>query len=149
MNDVSNGEDAGHSRGRPFRPGQSGNPAGRPKGSRDAASLLMERLLEGDAEEIGRKTIELALDGDSRILKACLDRLLPPRRDRLVPFDLPAMESAADLPKASAALLAAVAEGEITPSEASALARVIDTHAKAIEINELEQRLARLEERTP
>lgn len=154
MQDRINGNGAEHpeagaarQRGRPFRPGQSGNPAGRPKGARNLTTLLLEALFEGEAEELGRKTIELAKGGDSRALKACLDRLLPPRRDRFVPFSLPPIESAEDLPKASGALLAAVAEGEITPAEAAELARLVETHAKAIEVNELEARLAELEDR--
>jgi hypothetical protein len=133
-------------RGRPFRPGQSGNPAGKQKGTRNLATLIVEALLEGEAEEIGRKTIELAKSGDSRALKACFDRLLPARRDRFVPFSLPPIETAQDLPKASAALLAAVAEGEITPGEACELARLVDTHARSIEINDFERRLAVLEQ---
>ena len=99
------------------------------------------------AEEIGRKTIELAKGGDSRALKpvstgfclrgAIVSCLSASRRSN----------SAGDLPKASGALLAAVAEGEITPAEAAELARLVETHAKAIEVNEIEARLAELEDR--
>jgi hypothetical protein len=134
-------------RGRPFAPGQSGNPRGKQKGTRNLATRLIEALLEGEAEEIGRKTIELAKEGDSRALKACLDRLVPPPRDRFVAFSLPPLETAADLPKASAALLAAVAEGEVTPSEAAELAHLVETHIRAIEVSDLEHRLCELEER--
>jgi len=70
---------AARARGRPFRPGQSGNPRGKEKGTRNLATMLLEALLEGEAEEIGRKTIELALAGDSRALKACLDSARVPR----------------------------------------------------------------------
>ena len=136
-------------RGRPFRRGQSGNPRGRPKGARNTSTLLLEALLDGEAEKIGRKAIQLAKAGDGRALKACFDRLLPARRDRFVPFALPKMATAQDLPKASAALLAGVAKGEITPSEASELARLVDTHARALEVNDLERRLALLEEVSP
>jgi hypothetical protein len=133
-------------RGRPFRPGQSGNTAGRPKGARNRATLLLEALLEGEAEEIGRKLIELAKQGDGRALKACLDRLLPAPRDRPVCFSLPPIDTAADVPKASAAILAAVAEGEITPSEAMKLARLLETHRRALKVHELGMRVARAEE---
>ena len=100
-------------RGRPFRPGQSGNPGGKSKGTRNVATRLLEALMEAEAEEIGRKTIELAKAGDSRALKACLDRLAPAPRSRFVPFALPPLETIGDLPRASAALLAAVATGEL------------------------------------
>ena len=135
-------------RGRPFRRGQSGNPAGRPRGARNRATLLIEALLEGEAEEIGRKLIELAKGGDRRALKICLDRLSPARRDRPVSFELPPIEAAADLPKATAALLAAVAAGEVAPSEALKLTRVVETHVRALELRdlELEKEPARTEE---
>jgi hypothetical protein len=48
-------------RGRPFEPGQSGNPAGKPKGTRHQLTMLAEQLLEGEAEELTRKAIERAL----------------------------------------------------------------------------------------
>jgi hypothetical protein len=48
-------------RGRPFEPGQSGNPSGRPKGARNKATVVIEALLEDEAEALIRKVIELAL----------------------------------------------------------------------------------------
>ena len=63
-----------------FRPGQSGNPNGRPKGSRNAATLALESLLDGEAEALTRKAVELALAGDIAALRLCLDRILPPRK---------------------------------------------------------------------
>src|SRR5882762_7758832 len=83
-------------RGRPFRPGQSGNPAGKPKGTRNRVTLMLEALLAGEAEEIARKAIALAKAGDSRALKACFDRLLPPRRDRAIAFSFPDVATVAD-----------------------------------------------------
>ena len=59
-----------------FSKGTSGNPAGRPPGSRDRATLLMESLLEGEAEQLTRKAIELALAGDIATLRLCLERLI-------------------------------------------------------------------------
>ena len=79
---------AGIQRGRSFKAGQSGNPAGRPKGSRNKATLAAEALLEGELEAIIRKLLEKAKEGDSSALRLCLDRLMPPRRDRSVTFDL-------------------------------------------------------------
>lgn len=76
-------------RGRPFEPGQSGNPAGRPLGSRNKATMAVENLLDAEAEAITRKAIELAKDGDMTAVRLCLERILPPRRDRPVIFELP------------------------------------------------------------
>ncbi|WP_264050419.1 DUF5681 domain-containing protein [Methylobacterium flocculans] len=130
-----------------FQPGQSGNPAGRPKGARSRATLALEAILEGEAEAITRKVIELALEGDTQALRMCLDRLAPPRKDRPVILELPDIETASDLPRATSALLQAVAAGDITPSEASDLGRAIDAHVRAVEAADLHQRLLRLEER--
>jgi Family of unknown function (DUF5681) len=72
--------------GRPFRPGQSGNPSGKRKGARHRATILAEQLLDGEAEGLIRQVIQKAKQGDMIALKLCLDRILPPRRDRAVCF---------------------------------------------------------------
>jgi Family of unknown function (DUF5681) len=74
-----------------FKPGQSGNPKGRSQGSRNAATIAIEALLDGEAEALTRKAIELGLAGDMTALRLCLDRIVPPRKDRYVAFSLPAM----------------------------------------------------------
>ena len=105
----------GRGAGRPFAPGTSGNPRGRPSGSRHKTTLAMEELLDGEAEKLTRKAVEMALAGDMVALRLCLDRTIPPRKDRPVLFALPPVETTADVVKASAALLGAVASGELTP----------------------------------
>lgn len=129
-----------------FEPGRSGNPAGRPRGSRNRSTLALEQIFEGEAEALSRKAIEMALEGDGPAMKLCLDRLLSPRRDRSITFDLPAINSAADLPKATVAMLRAVASGEITPSEAADIGKAVSAHIEAITAADLSARLARLEE---
>ncbi|WP_407530124.1 DUF5681 domain-containing protein [Methylobacterium oryzisoli] len=135
--------------GKPFEKGRSGNPGGRPKGSRSKATLALEAIFQGEAEEISRKAIELAKSGDTVALRLCLERLLPPRKDRPVPFALPPIETTADLTKATAALLEAVANGELTPSEAAELGKLVDAHVRAIEVTDLHDRLTRLEAAQP
>ncbi len=61
-------------RGR-FRPGQSGNPSGRPKGARHKATMAVEALLNGEADAITRKAIDAALAGDMTAIRLCLDRI--------------------------------------------------------------------------
>ncbi|WP_292530432.1 DUF5681 domain-containing protein [Methylocystis sp.] len=135
---------AGQQRGR-FPPGVSGNPAGRPKGARHRATLAVEALLEGEAEALSRKAIEMALAGDGVALRLCLERLLPARRDRPVSFDLPKIETAADATKATGAILSAVASGEVTPVEAESVSKIVEAHLKALEASEFEARLSALE----
>ncbi len=118
-------------RGRPFAKGQSGNPAGRPRGARNRATRIAQLLLDGEAAALSRKAIELALAGDALALKLCLDRILAPQRRRAVELDLPPLREAADLVGAMTAISAAAARGEITPAEAFELAQVIDTAIRA------------------
>jgi Family of unknown function (DUF5681) len=135
-------------RGRPFLPGQSGNPAGKPKGSRNKATLALESLLDGQAEALTHKAIELALAGDMTALRMCLDRILPARKDRPVTFVLPVINSAEDAKAASGSLLLAVATGRLTPSEATEIVKLIDAYLKAIEVTEVLARLEKLEQRS-
>ena len=90
--------------------------------------------------------MELALAGDTVALRLCLERLLPPRRERPVRFALPRLESAADAIAATAAITRAVAAGELTPGEAAELRRLLGGYLEAVEAVEFEQRLRRWEQ---
>jgi hypothetical protein len=56
-----------------FKPGQSGNPDGRPKGARNRATIAAERLLDGEADTLTRKAIQLAQQGDTTALRLCIE----------------------------------------------------------------------------
>jgi hypothetical protein len=129
-------------RGRPFEPGQSGNPNGRPKGARNRVTRAVEALIDGQGEALAAKAVEKALQGDSTMLRALLSTLVPPRRERTVEFELPKIESAADARKASSAVITACAAGELSPHEASQIMGLISTHVHAIEVAEREARAA-------
>jgi len=135
------GNNAPATRGRPFEPGNSG----RPKGARHRITRAAEALLDGETEVLTRKAIELALAGDGMALRLCLERILPPRKERPVDIELPSLTGAKDAVAASAALLAAVAGGEIAPGEASVVGRLLELHLRAVEAHDLEIRLAALE----
>ena len=133
---MSAANTAGNQRGRPFTKGRSGNPAGKPKGARHRATLAAEALLDGEAEALTRKAIELALDGDILALKICLDRILPPRRERAVTLNLPTLRTPGDAGEASAAILGAVTKGEITLGEATELVGLVAAHVASLESSE-------------
>ena len=101
-------------RGRPFAKGQSGNPAGRRRGCRNKATRAAEAYLDGEAETLARKAVELALGGNPLALRLCLERTIAPRRERPEPVALPPLRSTADLAPAVGAVAAAVARGLIT-----------------------------------
>ncbi len=88
----------------------------------------------------------MAKDGDPTTMRLCLDRLIPVRRDRPITFVLPPIERPADLTKATSALMQGVAAGDITPSEAAELSKLVDAHVNAIKTADLAERLARIEE---
>ena len=133
-------------RGRPFKKGTSGNPKGRPPGSRNKATLACQELLDGEAEALTRKAVDMALGGDIQALRLCLDRLIPPRKDRTIKLDLPDLEAAEGLEAASSAVLTAVAAGDITPSEGQALTTILEGRRKVLELTEIERRLLALEQ---
>jgi hypothetical protein len=70
---------------RPFEKSRSGNPTGRPRGCRNRSTLAAQLLLQGEAEALTRKAVELALGGDPMALRLCIDRLIAPHRERVVP----------------------------------------------------------------
>jgi len=125
--------------------GQGKPGPGRPRGARNKLTLKVEALLEGEAEALTRAAIDKALEGDTVALRLCMDRIAPARKDSPVSFDLPPMESAQDAAQAAQAVLAAVAGGEVTPSEGAAVMGLIETYRKTLETTELESRIAALE----
>lgn len=134
-------------RGKPFKPGQSGNPGGRPQGSRNKATLAIAALFEGEAEGLTRKAIELAKEGDLAALRLCLERICPPSRERPITIDLPKIETIADIAAGTGVIIQAVARGEITPGEGTALANMLEGRRKALETDEIVRRIEEIEER--
>jgi hypothetical protein len=96
-------------------------------------------------EGIVAQVVEKAKGGDMTAARLILDRIVPARRGRPVQFALPVVITTADLVAALGAILAAVASGELTPDEGAAVAGLIESKRKAIEIVELEARVAALE----
>ena len=115
-------------------------------GLRDAATVIAEQLLDGEAEILIRKAIQKAKQGNVPALRMCLDRILPPRRERPVRFKLPGLGSAKDASKAMEAITVAVACAELTTTEAGELSRLVESYVKIIEVTEIERRIQALEE---
>lgn len=121
-----------------------GNP-GRPKGARHKSTLAILALMEGEAESITRTCIEAAKAGDLTAIRLVLDRLLPPAKERPLRVKLPDVVSLEDVAQAQAAILKAVAAGELLPTEGATLAGIVESRRKAIETAELEARVSALE----
>ena len=132
-----------------YKKGQSGNPRGRPKGARNKTTLVVEALLDGEAEVITRKAIEKAKAGDMTAIRLCLDRLAPPVKNRPVHFTFPQMEKAADAVTAASTIVEAVAAGALTPCEAGDVMKIVDIYTRTLQAADIEVRVEQLERATP
>jgi hypothetical protein len=128
-------------RGRPF---QAGNP-GRPPGSKNKTTQLIEQLAAGQAEQLIQKALELAQAGDVTCLRMMLDRLWPVRKGQPVNMVMPPINTPQDVLSAIASIWTAIREGHLTPDEASALSIVIDRSVQAIELHDITKRITALE----
>ena len=97
MSDVLLPALPGRVRGRSFEKGRPGNPSSRRPGSRHKVTLAAAALLAGEAEALTRTAVELALAGEPTAMRLCIERLLPPCRERTVMFSLPPIESISDI----------------------------------------------------
>jgi hypothetical protein len=128
-----------------FQKGESGNPAGRPRGSRNKASIRMQEMLEKKLDALVGKVVELALTGDIGALRLCLDRLARARKNEPLLGEMPPLQKASDAVAAIAGVASAAASGDVTADEAAKLARVISLYVNTLEARDFEDRLARLE----
>ena len=121
-----------------------GNP-GKPRGARRRISRQAEALFKDECAEVARAVVDAAKNGDMSAARLVLERVAPPRKGAAVEMALPPVDRAEDVPRALAALLAAVSEGRVSPDEAASVAKLIETQRRAIELASLDARLTILE----
>ncbi len=122
-------------RGKPFAPGVSGNPAGKPKGTLNKTTVLTRNILQGEAEDVARVVLEAAKNGDLTAAKLVLDKLIPSSKESPIDagaVDLPSPVTNENAGQAMGIVLDAVGSGSITPGQGLALAGLIE---KAIKID--------------
>ncbi len=142
MSESKNPRKTGHRFARGNKHGR-----GRPEGSRNQATIALQTLLDGEGQAITRKAVEMAKRGDIAALRLCLERLLPPAKDRGVRINLPALKSMTDVMSALGEVLQAVAAGELTPSEGQNFAGLLESYRRAAETSALEERISQLEKK--
>ena len=128
-----------------FKPGESGNPKGRPAGSKNAAIAALDAIGEESAQDLIRSVVANALDGDTAAARIILDRAWPVRKGRPVSFVMPKVTTAADTAKALSGVLEAVANGLLSIEEGQGLAAILESQRKTLELTEIEERLTVLE----
>ena len=126
-----------------WKPGQSGNPKGRPAGTGEVAKLraaIADRVPELLAAMMAR-----ALDGDVGAARLLLERAIAPLKaaEQSQALSLPD----GTLTEQGRAVLASVATGELAPGQGAALLGAIGTLARVAEIDELARRIEVLEEK--
>jgi hypothetical protein len=144
--DAPRPENSGRNPDGTFAKGNSVTLAGKPKGARHHATRIAEALIDLQGELLVQKAIEMAMGGEPTAMSMCLDRLIAPRKEPPVSFALPQIKTAADLLSATNAIAAAVASGELTTGEAANQSSLVANVGKVIELNELEARLALVEQ---
>jgi len=127
----------------PWPKGKSGNPAGRPKGSKNPSTKLRELI---NIEPILKKLQTAAEGGDVQAARTLLERALPVYRTTAQPVELPELEKADTLTEKAWVILAAVADGSLPPDLGAALVGAIGNVAKVAEVDELMRRVAALEQ---
>jgi hypothetical protein len=133
------------SRGRPFEAGNTAG-RGRPKGSKNKATLLRQELLSEHQDAVIRKCLRMALEGDPTAMRLCMERMLPLRRAMPVEFKVPRIEKVSDLPSAVNSVLRAVAKGKLTPAEGEQILPLLEAVRKILTVQELEARVKSVEE---
>ena len=128
-----------------WKKGESGNPTGKPAGARNKATIMVQTIMERGAKEIAEAVVELAKEGDLSAARLVIERLVPPAKERPITLTLPDTGSSEGISQAQAAILQAVATGELLPGEAATLANIIEARRKAFETQQLEQRITALE----
>jgi hypothetical protein len=131
-------------RGKPFEPGNKLG-RGRPRGRRNKTTVMAQQLLDSHAESLARKCLVSALQGDSKAMHLCLDRVLPARRELPVKIGKLPLGTAAELSQASELVTQKVAAGQLTASQGHAIAELIERRRKVLETEDLDRRLQALE----
>ena len=116
----------------PFKPGQSGNPAGRPPGTRNKVNRAMEPVFQANGEAIIERLVEHAKAANPVALRLCVDRLVPMGKHRPVGFQIPPMHKSDDVRAAIATIHGALGDGDISSGEAVDLLRVAEVSARML-----------------
>ena len=124
-----------------WKPGQSGNPAGRPTGQ--SAITRLRAQLEPDAPEILQTMVAAAKGGDVQAARLILERILPPVKPIEQCIELALVGDT--LTDKGKAVLGAISTGELAPGQGSQLITAIGALARVIELDDLERRISELE----
>ena len=128
-----------------FSKGHTANRNGRPKGSRNKTTVMAQSLLDSQVEQLVGKAIELALSGDASMLRLCVERLVPTKRDTPVSLRLPEIQCCDDAKTGMQEIIKAVSTGVLTPEEGDRIIAILERYLRSVELDELEKRIQKIE----
>ncbi len=123
-----------------FKPGQSGNPAGRPPGK--SARGRFRELVEPELKELVKTLVDLARGGDVQAIRVILDKTVPNLK---ASTDNIKMTTGGTLEETGAAVIASMTRGAISPDEALNIMGTLAQQAKLTEQSEILKRIDQLE----
>ena len=123
-----------------FEPGKSGNPKGRTAGK--TPSTMLRKSIADDMPEIIKTLVSLAKGGDVQAARVLLDRVCPALKPQAMSISLPEKSTLAEQ---GGAIINATMAGQIPPDIGSQLITALSNQGKLIELQELTERLSRIE----
>ena len=135
-------------RGRPFEPGNKFG-RGRPPGSRNKKTLVIQEILDEYSPAIIRKTLTMALQGDVPLLKMLTQNRLPRQGDSPVRIGRLPTGTIKELIEAQELVMKKLSSGSITPSQAAQIDALLDSRRRLLETQELAERISALEQSRP
>lgn len=127
-----------------FEKGQSGNPAGKKPGTPNKRTQL-SNVLNSHAEDLVKKAIEMALDGDVNALRLCMERLIPKATSQPIQFEIE-MGKNDNLSVLGRKIVNSVGKGELTPDEGQKLFGMLDKQRNLIELTDIIKKIEEIEE---
>ena len=129
---------------------KSGNKCGkgRAEGSRNKVTIAAMNIISGEEEALSRRALESALNGITQMLQFCLSRILPPPpKDQIVKLNgMPVCKDIESSVALSSFVLKSLADGKLSPSQASLVSGIVEKHIRCLQVTDLEKRIAEIEE---
>jgi hypothetical protein len=132
-----------------FKPGQSGNPSGKPKGAKDKRTEI-RRMLESRGQEVVDTVLDMAInDRDPTALKLVMERISPkPKSDRAnLGLDITKVGGSEELRNIISQVLLKAIQGDVPDDQGKSITSLIESITKLDVMTEDRKRIEALEEK--
>lgn len=117
-----------------WQPGQSGNPTGRRVGTQNRVTATARKLLEENAADVLKTTIEAAKSGDMIAARLVIG-LIYPKKIRPA-ISIPSLQTPKGIAEALAVVATEAANGTLEADEVRALTSTIEAAGRQIDLNQ-------------